>query len=535
MNKKEPLVGSLTDSLNRTTAASVPTEDSFPDSRRVPESLANCMRTPEVAQALRTRGGQENKLRLLVVIASYGRNQDRYLEEIVREYKRMPYKVDVIVTSNVEKPVPAGVQLVIGMPSKNPWSLPFAHKKVMAERVADYDLFIYSENDTLISTGNIESFLRVSEVLPENEIPGFLLYEDGPTGARRYAGIHGRFHWDVTSVCRRGPYTFAFLTNEHSACYLLTQRQLRQAIGSGGFLVPPHHGKYDLACTASTDPYTSCGFRKLVCISHVEDFLVHHLPDKYTGREFTPEEQSFDKQREALLAIAREGGNRPYLLPIETKLPDLHMSKEYYEPVKQEVIGAIPGSVQSLLSVGSGSGATERWFVQRMRQVTAIPLDPAIGACLEGSGVELVHGDYDSALRSLDGRKFQALFFSNTLHLVPNPGSLLRKYTKLLEPGGYVLLLTPNVATLRNNLTALLDRPAYRRLRDFEQGGVQFVSLARVRKWLAFAGLSLEDVRWITTPRFRGIVQSLPALFGPWFGTEIIVLGQKQFDLQRQV
>jgi hypothetical protein len=199
--------------------------------------------------------------KLLVVIASYGSNQDKFMEVLVREYMKMPYRTHVVVVSNVDKSVPDGAELIVGMPTKDPWSLPFAHKKVMADRANDYDLFIYSENDTPITERNIEAFLRVSEALPPTEIPGFLRYEDGPTGLRNYINIHGHYHWDSTSPIKRGSYTFAFLTNEHSACYLLTQKQLKAAIDSGGFLVPPHHGKYDLACTASTDPYTSCGFR----------------------------------------------------------------------------------------------------------------------------------------------------------------------------------------------------------------------------------------------------------------------------------
>ena len=64
---------------------------------------------------------------------------------------------------------------------------------------------------------------------------------------------------------------------------LLTREQLRKAIQSEGYLVGPHQNKYDLLVTAATDPYTQCGFRKLVCISHIEDFFIAHLPNKYVG------------------------------------------------------------------------------------------------------------------------------------------------------------------------------------------------------------------------------------------------------------
>ena len=81
-----------------------------------------------------------------------------------------------------------------------------------------------------------------------------------------------------------GDFILAYFTNEHAACYLLTQKQLRNAIQSGGFLVSPHEGPYDLLCTAATDPYTQCGFKKMICISHLEDFIVPHLSSKYAGK-----------------------------------------------------------------------------------------------------------------------------------------------------------------------------------------------------------------------------------------------------------
>ena len=463
--------------------------------------------------------------RLLVAIASYGTAGDRYLAQVIEEYRSMPFDVHIVVLSNIEKTVPSGVELKVGLPIRNPWSLPFAHKKVLAEHVNDYDLFIYSEEDILITQRNIDAFVEVSKVLPETEIPGFLLYENGSKGVRNCVNLYGHFHWDPASVCQRGPYTFAFLTNEHSGCYLLTREQLQHAIDTGRYLVPPYRGKYDLACTASTDPYTVCGFRKLMCISRLDDFLVHHLPDKYTGAEFRASEQAFDKQVQALMKIGKNGTKAASLLNTETKLPAAMYSKQYDEAARQDVLSVVPSSVNSLLSVGSGSGKSEKWLVEKGLQVTAVPLDPVIGTCLEESGAELVYGNLCTARTKLEGRKFDCIFFSNILHLVAHPGKVLQDYTELLEEGGYVVLVTPNVAALKNKLYGLLGKPGYRELRDFSKGGVQFVSQSSVNKWFAGAGLVVENVQWTATPRFEKTVKSAPGLFGPMFGAEIIAVG----------
>ena len=58
-------------------------------------------------------------------------------------------------------------------------------------------------------------------------------FEMGSGGRVNYPDVHAHFHWNPTSVCKRGIYTLAKFTNEHAACYMLTQSQLMKAVDSG--------------------------------------------------------------------------------------------------------------------------------------------------------------------------------------------------------------------------------------------------------------------------------------------------------------
>ena len=127
---------------------------------------------------------------ILVAITSYGTANDVYLRQVVRQYQCTNYRVDIVVLSNISKPVPAGAELIVGMPSKDPWSLPFAHKRVMTERSNDYDLFVYSEDDILITDENIRAFVETSEILPDNECVGFVRIEIGADGRVYYPDAH---------------------------------------------------------------------------------------------------------------------------------------------------------------------------------------------------------------------------------------------------------------------------------------------------------------------------------------------------------
>lgn len=466
-------------------------------------------------------------MRILVAIASYGTRNDRFLAEVVRRYRAMPHTIDLVVLSNIPKAVGPGVEVLVGLPAKDPWSLPFAHKKLFADKVNDYDLFIYSEDDTPLSERNIEAFLRVSEILPEDEITGFVRSENGPDGTQHFCDVFGPFHWDLTSVRKRAGHTFAFFTNEHSACYALTQRQLRKAIASGGFLVPPHSEKYDLLVTAATDPYTQCGFRKMLCISHLQDFTVPHLPDKYIGI-YGVESKVFLGQIHRLLSLNGNNGNARSLFTPETKLKALGYSKDLYEPAREDVAQFIPAKAKSVLSLGCGQGKMEAWLSTKGFDVTTVALDSVISAGLENSGVEVVHGDFQTARKTLQGRKFDFLLCSYVLHLVPEPAFVLAQFSQVLAPDGMAVTLVPNVSRTATTRRKYRGTMSFSDLGDYQKTGVQLTSPGILRSWYRRSGLNVEKITRKLSPRGQKASRLSLGVTDSLLATEFIAFGRKR-------
>src|SRR4029077_12422432 len=95
------------------------------------------------------------RLRVLVALASYGTANDRYLTRVIEEYRSMAFDVDIVVLSNLRKHLSADIRVFVGLPNRNPWSLPFAHKPLFLEGLEQYDLFVYSEDDILITERNL--------------------------------------------------------------------------------------------------------------------------------------------------------------------------------------------------------------------------------------------------------------------------------------------------------------------------------------------------------------------------------------------
>ena len=449
-------------------------------------------------------------MKILVAIANYGTKNETYLRQLLAEYLRMPFEVHVVVLSNIPKDLGKDVEVRVGLPAKNPWSLPFGHKQLFAERVSKYDLFIYTEDDTLITEHNIRAFLETTKIFPRDKIAGFLRYEKSPNGTRHISSAHANFHWLPESVETCFGEHYARFTNDHSACYILTRLQLEAALASGGFLTEPYEAEYDMLCSAATDPYTRCGFTKVINISRIEDFLLPHLPNKYIGLLGT-EYSIFAAQIEALKEIA--AGARPVSHAL-SRLRSSSLqpsSKNYYEPLCAELVRLVPPHARSVLSLGMGTGATECELAKLGLEVTAIPLDSVICASAEKAGVRTILSNLESGPDLLEGKRFDCLLMQNLLCLYPDPPALLASYAKLLRKNGTLLLTEPNLGNIQT---------AVRRLfRKGTSNGRDVLSFNRVTgkalsRWTSAAGLCAPRIGYTIeenpSPRLR-FLRFLPA------------------------
>ena len=154
-------------------------------------------------------------MRILAVIVNYGRANDRFLAQVLKD-RSMRYDLDIVVISNIAKDLGAGVEVMAGLPTKDPRSLPFASRKIFAERMERYDVFIHAEDDVLITEENIDSCLDATAVLPADEIAGFVHAEEDPQGTstlilrmRAFTGIFHRsgneasIRWLTLPMCSR--------------------------------------------------------------------------------------------------------------------------------------------------------------------------------------------------------------------------------------------------------------------------------------------------------------------------------------------
>lgn len=470
-------------------------------------------------------------MRVLVGIASFGLANEEYLHQVLAAFEGMSYETDILVFSNIPRDLGKGVQVVVGLPSANPRSLGFAHRRSFIERQNDYDIFVYTEDDIEILESHIESFLRQCEDLDADEIPGLFRYEYDSSGSVCYPDVHNAYHWDPESVRRRGRFVFAEFTNLHSACYVLTRSQLQHCIRSGGYATEPHTGVYNLMCSAATDPYTTCGLRKVLCISHFDEILVHHLSDKYSW--------SKTKMRalpDVLLRAQLDEMQRPEYTPSESWIPQTiswqssDFTKGYYDLLRQDVMDLIVGRDRTrILSVGCGSGETERELMEQGKEVVAIPLDNVVGSCARANGIPTLPPDPVEALESIPDGRFDCLLVLDVLQYIPDPVAVIRSCVRVLEPGGFLICSVPNFSCVSARRELSRMQPSLRNRRAFlNQHGVHYVTLSRAIKWFEETGLKRQRVLRKYADRVKKVIPPWLSFATQWLALSNTILFVKE-------
>lgn len=223
-------------------------------------------------------------MKILVSIANYGNNQIHLLYKMINEFNlfnKNKYKIDIIIHSNISLNIPNVTTILHTLNDFR--DLPWKARESIYRNRNHYDLFIYSENDHLITQQHIESFLNITSHLPSKYIIGFLRYEfKSEWGQKFFPDYRPCWKWERAFKVYR--YKFAHYTNIHQGCFILKKEQLHSILNNwgGNFTKNQNFGIADPLVQACTDVYGKhSGFIKVIPISHFDQFIIHHLSNKY--------------------------------------------------------------------------------------------------------------------------------------------------------------------------------------------------------------------------------------------------------------
>ncbi len=181
-------------------------------------------------------------MKIFVSILSYGIKQNNHLITILNEYDKISssnnYKIDIEIISNIisELPVYKNIKIRFNIHQQQIiGDLGYIHRNSMNNLKDKYDLFIYTENDILITEKNINHYLKISSKLPDNYITGFLRVEI--SNDKKYVLIDHNMYYFPTYKKRItiNNELYVQLNCLHQGCWILTQKQLHKALNSGNF------------------------------------------------------------------------------------------------------------------------------------------------------------------------------------------------------------------------------------------------------------------------------------------------------------
>ena len=215
---------------------------------------------------------------------------DGYLERLLTEYRGMDLDLHLVLFCATQKAFGPDVEIAVRPMGGDTLALTWCHRQFFADRLTEYDVFVYSEDDILITERNLREWIRWNELIGDTDtVPGFFIREESPGGVN-YCQAHASFGWE--GVQEIGGEKFAYFSNVHSACSVLSRKQLGLAIRSGNYLGEPRgsgpYAERELACSG---PFYECGLRKMINISNFLDALVIHIPATYMGVLGSPEAQ----------------------------------------------------------------------------------------------------------------------------------------------------------------------------------------------------------------------------------------------------
>lgn len=236
----------------------------------------------------------DTRLKVMLCIPHYGSSNRTYLLNCLREYNSYKkYKIDCYldVTDSIELSEYNNMKIFVSRHDKSVgMELTLKHREKMVSKLNDYDVFLYAEDDILITEDNIDSWLAIQGTLPNSFICGFLRYEQKENNPYKFLfdthpthSVH-RYGKETMEIFKSGflidgkkylePY------NIHQGCYILKKEMLSSVINSGKYLENGNHYVGILEGAASNVFY-KCGLIRVLPAKGIQKLLVHHSCNKY--------------------------------------------------------------------------------------------------------------------------------------------------------------------------------------------------------------------------------------------------------------
>ena len=131
----------------------------------------------------------------------------------------------------------------------------------------------------------------------------------------------------------------------------------------------------------------------------------------------------------------------------------------YFDAIRSDIVGLLPGKVSCLMEVGCGSGDTLK-FLKGNRWcdwTCGIELIPSAAAIARSKVDLLIEGDIEDLDPAIEPETLDAILCLDVLEHLTDPWRVLAKLYRYLKPEGLIIASVPNVRNFRVLLPLLFQ------------------------------------------------------------------------------
>lgn len=127
----------------------------------------------------------------------------------------------------------------------------------------------------------------------------------------------------------------------------------------------------------------------------------------------------------------------------------LYSSKEdgYFDSVRKEIKPLLPPNIDKVLEVGCGSGATLQWLKSEMGCSWVGGVELTMDAALKAKDQLdfFLEGDVEKIQLPIEAASLDLILCLDVLEHLVDPWMIVRSLSKLLKPGGVLIVSLPNI------------------------------------------------------------------------------------------
>jgi GT2 family glycosyltransferase len=387
---------------------------------------------------------------------------------------------------------------------RSPHNLGFAKGNNRAAEVAEGDMLLFLNNDTVVHDNWLSAMVDMIETYPKCGIVGSkLLYPDNTI---QHVGVAFDHKGNCVHPFKRYPADFREVLTPGEreavtgACMLMRREIFKSVAGfDEGYL----HGSEDIDLCLKV---RKLGLKVMYCadsvVTHYEQISLKDQGSSYKKKTTRRNRRLFMDRWGAMLNRFRLpndfSGIRPY---------------GYYHDGRQEIAGQVPPEAKFILHVGCKSGMIGGRLKERVpgRVVWGIEENADLAGEAVGRLDRVIVGNIENAESLINGAEpFDCVICDDVLANIKDPWAFLRTLLESLAENGTLIASFPNIQYHKVIKDIVLDRWLYRAEGALAWEHIRFFSLATIRNLLAVSGYEISGIeRKREAGKILGMLNSL--------------------------